>query len=135
MKYNGYERTTEGSIKIFRNKKDKLSANFSSNEFFSAMDNATEGFVHRALVYLLQDIRHKINKPIRINSGYRSPLHNQSVGGAKNSTHIYGMGADIRTDDAVDLTTLELMARELGAGGVKRYNTFVHVDVWKTRTW
>lgn len=33
--------------------------------------------------------------PIRINSGYRAPAVNASVGGAKNSDHMYGFAADI----------------------------------------
>jgi len=43
----------------------------------------------------LQVIRDEIGKPIKINSGYRSPEHNKSVGGVKNSMHVKGKAADI----------------------------------------
>jgi uncharacterized protein YcbK (DUF882 family) len=135
MTFNSHEKTTKNAIQIKRNESVRLSSSFVSDEFFSALDPAEEGYVHPALIVLLQRIRNEIGKPLRINSGYRSPLHNQNIGGASQSTHIFGMAADIRTDNLNDLPEIEHIAKKLGAGGIKRYNTFVHVDVWNKRTW
>lgn len=44
---------------------------------------------------ILDPIRRAYGKPIYINSGYRSPLLNAKVGGAKNSRHKLGLAADI----------------------------------------
>lgn len=44
---------------------------------------------------VLQPIREKQGKPIKINSGYRSPAVNASVGGSTNSDHCRGQAADI----------------------------------------
>jgi hypothetical protein len=44
---------------------------------------------------ILQPIRDKLGKPIKINSGYRSPAVNASVGGSTNSDHCRGQAADI----------------------------------------
>jgi zinc D-Ala-D-Ala carboxypeptidase len=44
---------------------------------------------------ILDPLREKYGKPITVNSGYRSPIVNARVGGAKNSDHVKGMAADI----------------------------------------
>ena len=44
---------------------------------------------------VLDPIRSLYGKPIYVNSGFRSPTLNKVVGGAKNSSHLFGMAADI----------------------------------------
>ena len=44
---------------------------------------------------MLQSLRDWLGKPIIVNSGYRSPAVNKAVGGASNSSHMYGLAADI----------------------------------------
>jgi len=39
-------------------------------------------------VYLLQAIRTGIGLPMYVNSSYRNPKYNKSVGGVKNSLHV-----------------------------------------------
>jgi zinc D-Ala-D-Ala carboxypeptidase len=46
---------------------------------------------------ILDPLREKINKPIIISSGYRSPKTNTKVGGAKNSQHLTGQAADLES--------------------------------------
>ncbi len=46
-------------------------------------------------VKVLQPLRDAYGKPITVNSGYRSPLVNKSVGGVPTSQHIKGEAADI----------------------------------------
>lgn len=46
---------------------------------------------------ILQPIRDKYGKPIRINSGYRCEKLNKQVGGSKTSQHRTGEAADIET--------------------------------------
>jgi hypothetical protein len=50
----------------------------------------------RRLALFLEDVRTTIGKPIRINSAYRSPEVNGSVGGKTTSQHCLGCAADIR---------------------------------------
>lgn len=45
---------------------------------------------------VLQPLRDALDHSIQITSGYRSPKVNKSVGGAKNSDHLYGYAADIQ---------------------------------------
>lgn len=44
---------------------------------------------------ILQPIRDYYNKPIIVNSGYRSPVINKKIGGSPTSDHCKGMAADI----------------------------------------
>ena len=66
--------------------------------------------------------------PIHINSGYRCPVHNKNVGGAKNSQHMRGTALDL-TPRHISVKALHRIADRLNAkGGVGLYRTFVHVD-------
>lgn len=47
--------------------------------------------------HVLQPLRDWYGKPIRINSGFRSPGLNTYLGGAKSSQHMFGEAADIDT--------------------------------------
>ena len=42
------------------------------------------------------DMTARVEEPIRINSGYRSPQLNRAIGGAPNSNHLTGCAVDIR---------------------------------------
>ena len=44
---------------------------------------------------VLQPLREALGKPIKVNSGYRSPEINVAIGGSKNSQHMRGEAADI----------------------------------------
>jgi len=48
---------------------------------------------------ILEPIRQRYGKPIIVTSGYRCPLLNKKVGGAKNSDHRYGSATDLRAKD------------------------------------
>lgn len=57
--------------------------------------------VERNLTYLIEKlldpIRAKIGKPMKVTSGYRPNRLNTAVKGAKNSNHLYGYAADVIT--------------------------------------
>lgn len=44
---------------------------------------------------VLDPLRERYGKPIRVNSGYRSPILNKAVGGKPTSQHLKGEAADI----------------------------------------
>lgn len=84
-----------------------------------------EAFVRPRLLEKLETLRNDIRRPIRIVSGYRCPVHNHAVGGARDSQHVYGAAADIPSGVA----TPEL-ARAVGFTGIGvRAGWAVHVDV------
>ena len=119
----------------------KLTKNFSKSEF-NSKDGAEMPFDVlqnvQKLANQLQVIRDYINSSITVNSGYRSPSHNRNVGGQRDSQHLLGKAADIKTT--------VMMPNELAAvieqlindghilqGGLGIYNTFVHYDIRKTK--
>jgi len=119
----------------------KLTNNFIKSEFDSK-DGAymtQDVFCNiQKLANQLQILRNEIGKPITINSGYRSPSHNKSIGGVKNSQHVLGKAADIvvegiESDDLALIIEVLINNGEMLQGGLGIYNTFVHYDIRKTR--
>jgi hypothetical protein len=51
---------------------------------------------------VLDPLREAYGKPIRVNSGYRSPRLNLVIGGAKNSQHMTGEAVDITAGSKED---------------------------------
>lgn len=43
--------------------------------------------------------RKEYNKPMFVNSGYRTPEHNAAIGGSKNSAHCYCQAIDFKDND------------------------------------
>lgn len=82
---------------------------------------------------VLDPLREKSGKPIKVNSGYRCPNHNLAVGGATQSQHMKGEAADIAPMSG-DTSELERMAEIIKQNGkwdqMIVYPTFVHVS-WK----
>lgn len=65
-------------------------------------------------IYILQPLRDAYKMPIRVNSGYRSPVVNRIVGGAPTSQHLKGMAADITTGTILGNDKLFAMILDLG---------------------
>jgi hypothetical protein len=49
----------------------------------------------RRVAGVLEQVRAAVGKPITISSGYRCPVLNTAVGGARDSAHLQGLAADI----------------------------------------
>jgi hypothetical protein len=86
------------------------------------------GVVQVHAVERLQDLRDDLG-PLVVNSGYRSPAYNASVGGATLSRHMYGDAFDLDPVN-VSLTDLESACYAHGAGFVSVYVSHVHCD-WR----
>ena len=79
----------------------------------------------------LESIRNYFNKPVTINSGYRTESWNKKVGGATGSYHVKGRAFDIVVKDTAPLAVCQFaqtMSEVNHYGGVLRYDTFTHVD-------
>lgn len=83
----------------------------------------------RRMMYKLEAVRVKIgNRPIIINSGFRSIAHNnRTPGAATNSQHMYGIAADIRASGA-SLSALRTATRSSGFSGSYNGGTYSHID-------
>ena len=120
------------NVKTYSVKTDgnmKLSTNFVVKEF-QCKDGTDQVLIDLDLVKLLQAIRDKLGATITINSGYRTASHNANVGGSSQSYHLFGRAADIVVTGKTP-KEVAACAESVGALGILRYETFVHVD---TRT-
>lgn len=94
-------------------------------------------------IYRLQRFRAWFNRPMSINSGYRTSEYNAKVGGAKNSMHVQGIATDFALPnefytfskerqneflDNVKKKWFEICAADGLGGGVGFYKNFCHVD-------
>ena len=120
------------AVKAYSKAKDggkALSANFKVREF-ACKDGSDVVFISEGLVQVLQAIRLHFNKPVTINSGYRTPAYNKKVGGETYSQHLYGTAADIVVK-GVEPRDVAAYAETIlpNTGGIGIYSNFVHVDV------
>jgi len=88
----------------------------------------------KVLAEQLEVLREHFQKPININSGYRSPEHNAKVGGAENSQHLLGKAADVvidgvSPDEVADAIEFLIDNKMMKQGGLGRYNSFTHYDI------
>lgn len=111
-----------------------LSKNFKVKEF-RCQDGSDEILIDMELVRYLQQIRDWAGSSITINSGYRTPSHNASVGGASKSQHIYGKAADIVCSGKSPLQ-LAQRAEALGMMGIEWNDdlNYTHADT-RTSKW
>jgi peptidoglycan hydrolase-like protein with peptidoglycan-binding domain len=118
-------------------KEGQLTSSFAASEFACHDGSKTPEKVLANLKVLAQQL--EVLKEaaggasITINSGYRSPRYNTSVGGAENSQHLYGRAADIVVAGMTPKQVTALIEKlikegKMMEGGLGRYSTFVHYD-------
>ncbi|MEV6602955.1 D-Ala-D-Ala carboxypeptidase family metallohydrolase [Kutzneria sp. NPDC051319] len=104
---------------------DRVSGTFNGGKVSAATakENA------RRCMYKLEALRKKLgDKPITVNSGFRSIQHNADIGGASDSMHMYGTAADLDVPGVANKTVYE-KAETCGFSGLETYNTdHQHVD-------
>ena len=110
-----------------------LSPHFTVREF-ACHDGSDTVLIDDRLVTLLENIRDKFGKPVRINSAYRTAKYNAKIGGVSNSYHVKGMAADI-VAQGVPPKRIAQYAETLDCGGIGWYEgkKFVHIDTRKKR--
>jgi uncharacterized protein YcbK (DUF882 family) len=83
-----------------------------------------------AVTKVADEARHRLGKPLRINSAYRSPAYNRAISGASKSIHVLGGALDLSGSPATLHKILTQLRKEgFFKGGIGKYRTFVHVDV------
>lgn len=119
----------------------KLTANFHRSEFECTDGSEMPLEVFNNVIEVaenLEVLRAHFNTPININSAYRSPVYNRSVGGAVNSQHLSGKAADVVMDgitpsEVADAIEFLIDVGLMKEGGVGRYDTFTHYDIRGTK--
>jgi len=117
-------------------KTDNLTEHFEYSEFWSNSLNGErieppEKYFESILIMAndLEKIRVKIDRPIRISSGWRTPEWNRVIGGASKSKHLYGLASDIQC--AIPLDQLIFYAGRLTdfcGIGISYRQKFLHLD-------
>ena len=118
-----------------------MTKNFSKSEFESKCGRDMPEEVYHNVVKVanqLQYLRDYLNKPIKVNSAYRSPEHNAKIGGVPKSQHLLGKAADIvvkdmPTDVLYQYIEDAISNGEMLQGGLGLYDTFVHYDIRGTK--
>jgi zinc D-Ala-D-Ala carboxypeptidase len=104
---------------------DRVSGTFNGGKVSaaSAKENA------RRCMYKLEALRKKLgDKPITVNSGFRSIAHNAEIGGASDSMHMYGTAADLDVPGVTNKTVYQ-KSETCGFSGLETYNEdHQHVD-------
>jgi len=86
------------------------------------------------LINMLDIVRKKYGKSLVINSGYRTPEHNKSVGGTSDSSHLKGLAVDIACNNSTDRFKLAGILREVGFKRIGMGSTFIHADIDKDKS-
>jgi len=102
---------------------------FNYSEFDSPDVQGSGQMMDKDFLNLLDTARDRFDKPIHINSGFRTPQHNQDVKGRESSSHLKGLAADIACDKSRDRFELIDIFLDLGINRIGIADTFIHIDV------
>lgn len=101
----------------------KLAPNFTAHELGADKPEADATVIAnlRRVAEWLQIVRGILMVPLRVTSGFRTPLGNTEAGGAADSDHVKGLAADFV---AVGLTPFEVYQRLTKAQELQQVPTF-----------
>jgi Peptidase M15 len=106
----------------------KVAPNFTVGELMQSW-KGKYGVYQVHMVDKIQSIRSQTGGALHVNSGYRNPSYNSSVGGATYSRHMYGDAVDMWSS-ATSLNGLKTRCNNLGADYVGMYSSHIHCD-WR----
>lgn len=112
----------------------KVATNFRAREFdCQGRGCCSTTPIDEQLVEYLQKIRTHFGKPVYL-TAYRCPTHNaRTPNAAPDSYHCYGQAADFHID-GVAPAEIAKYAESIGVKGIGLYDTFVHIDTRKTKS-
>lgn len=110
----------------------KVREHFTVKEF-ACKDGSDLVLIDEKLADLLENIRKHFEKPVHINSAFRTESWNDKVGGRRYSRHLTGEAADIWVKDVKPHNVALYADSILGeTGGIICYTNFTHIDVRKS---
>ena len=92
--------------------------------------------IDMTMVGYADEIRHRLGKPLNVNSGLRCSQWNAIQGGVSNSQHLYGTAADLGCPAGTTPAKMAAIAEEVmgGTGGIGIYSWGIHIDSRKTKS-
>ena len=106
---------------------------FNYSEFDSPDVQGSGQMMDKTLLEMLDEVRDKFDKPIHITSGFRTPAHNEVVGGVETSSHLKGLAVDIDCKKSTDRFDLINCLLDVGFSRIGVGNTFIHADIDQTK--
>jgi len=107
---------------------------FKLEEFDSPDELGSGKHMNKEIIHMLDAVRKKFGKPIKINSGYRTVARNKKIGGVADSSHLKGLAADISCSNSVDRFKLLNLLLEVGFNRIGIAKSFIHVDIDKNKS-
>lgn len=119
----------EESKKVSAPKKPAFTLkHFHITEFDSPDEIGSGKNMDKDFLIKLDEARDKFDKPILINSGYRTAAHNKKCGGKNDSAHLRGYAADLHCNNSRDRHDLINCLLDVGFNRLGIAKTFIHVD-------
>ena len=107
---------------------------FNYTEFDSPDVIGSGKLMNKDLLDMLDLVREKFDKPIVINSGYRTVEHNSSLpNSSPNSSHTKGLAVDIKCTNSTDRYNLINCLLDVGFKRLGIAKTFIHADIDKDK--
>lgn len=113
---------------MVRVKKEKVRY-FNYSEFDSPDVQGSGQMMDKTLLEMLDEVRDKFDRPIHITSGFRTPAHNEAVGGVETSSHLKGLAVDIACKKSTDRFDLINCLLDVGFSRIGVAKTFIHADI------
>jgi uncharacterized protein YcbK (DUF882 family) len=106
---------------------------FHLTEFDSPDAPGSGAKMDKEFLAMIDEARHLAGVPFKINSGYRTQAHHNSLAKkgyktAKNSAHLRGFAADIHAPDSRTRYAIVQALIKVGFNRIGVANTFIHVD-------
>ena len=106
---------------------------FKLTEFDSPDAPGSGAKMDKEFLAMIDEARHLAGVPFKINSGYRTQAHHNSLTKkgyktAKNSAHLRGFAADIHAPDSRTRYAIVQALIKVGFNRIGVANTFIHVD-------
>lgn len=121
--------TKKEMIRCFREEKSERCKECKLVQPAKRLPNGIEENIEALVKNVLDPARRKLGKAVTVNSGFRCPLHNSTVGGVAGSQHIKGEAADLNAGSPKDNLKLARIIVEQGCfDQLIVYPTFVHVS-------
>lgn len=102
---------------------------FKPSEFDSPDSIGSGKLMDYLLVYRLEQLRKIVDQPLFIDSGFRTEKRNKDIGGAKDSSHMKGLAADVKCVNSLLRFKIVRYAMWLGISRIGVYSNHVHLDI------
>ena len=107
---------------------------FNYYEFDSPDIQGSGQLMDSKILEMLDEVRDKFDKPITINSGYRTQAYNEELASkgykaSANSSHLKGLAVDIACNNSADRFDLMNCLLDVGFNRIGIGNTFIHADI------